>query len=217
MFLYWICEFLADIWSSVVLSISDSRYYKLKEAQRMKNYLSVTAEELVCMPDIELFAVPWYQLTKKYGITKAKTLAELERFNKVQQIFWAVNIYEQKSYGGILEFLTSEYNYVAPFLTEALNAIGATKHSKQLVGFMERNGIVASTLTDFCVGGLKRKVKSVKLDELRSKYGAAAFDIEYAKLEPIEKYLIPYIRENASMLLADVPDEVGKSKHKNVL
>lgn len=196
-----------------MFGIQDRRYYRRREAQRIRAYLSVNAEELVGMPDIELFAVPWYRLTLKYNVGLIRSTEELERLNTVQRAFWITNIYEQKNYGeGLLGFLNSEYRYTAPLLISALSMIGADAHLKLLNGFVKRSGIDLSDLSEFSTDGLNRKKKKLKLDELRLRYDIDSFDMEYRKLLPIEDYLLPYIRANAEQILAEIPD--GKRYRK---
>ena len=208
MLLYYLWEFIVDIWSFIVGSIDDRRRWKGKERQRIGFYLSLDADELQNLPDIELFATPYEQLTRKHFIHRVSALAELERFNSVQQVFWALDTYEQACYsGGILAFLTSKYRYVTPILLSAMETVGAVAHMELLRDFMERNRIEPNELSDFDLSGLKPKDRNARLAELKERYGVSAFDEEYRAIEPIEGYMIPYIRENAEMLLAEVPKE----------
>ena len=205
MLLYFLWEFIVDIWDGIVIGIDDLRRWDRKERQRISFYLSADADELRNMSNIELFVTPYEQLTRKYYIHRAATLAELDRFNTVQQVFWALNTYEQKCYkGGILAFLTSKYRFMLPLLFTALETVGAVEHLELLHDFMAKNGLQPETLSHFDLDGLKPKSRNARLVELNERYGVSDFDEEYRKLEAIESYMIPFIRENAEKLLAEV-------------
>ena len=213
MLLYYLWELIVDLWDIITIDIEDWHRWKRKERQRISFYLSVDADELPNLPDIELFATPYLQLTRKYSIRRVGSLDELNRFNSVQQIFWAVNAYEQMNYkGGILSFLTSEYGYTAPLLPFALESVGATEHLKLLLDFIERNELDLNELSHFSLDGLKRREKADRLVELGERYGVSDFDEEYRKLESIESYMIPYIRENAERLLAEPKNGNGSKR-----
>ena len=202
MLLYFIWEFLTDIWNDITISISDSKYYKLKELQRRKFYQSVTADDLNGLSDMELFAALWHQLGVELRMVQITSVSELEAFNQVQKAYWVANAYEQRNYrGGILEYFFSKYRYTAQYLSVALNLIGAVDHLRLFQDFIERNGIDLRDISEFELKGLKRKEKVRRLEELRRKYGAEDFDNEYRTLEPIENYLIAYVRKNTDTIL----------------
>ena len=103
--MYFIWEFIVDIFDTIVIGISDRKRWKRKEIQRMDIYLKANADDIRGMADVEVFASAYYQLVRKCKIHKIRELTELMKFNAVQRIFWVLDVYEQKNCGGgILAF-----------------------------------------------------------------------------------------------------------------
>lgn len=207
--MYFLWDFLVDIWDYIIIYSGSLRQWKRNERNRIRYYVTASAEDVNGMPDVEVLAVAWYQLTVKHKIHKARSLSELMRYNAVQRIFWVIDVYEQKiDGGGLLGFLSSDYGYLAPLVAFALEAVGAYEHMELYNEYIRKYGIDFADLSAFELTGLKGKKRKAKQAELLQTYDFSEFDEKYLSLEPLGEFLTPFVRDNAKELL-ESPIENG--------
>lgn len=201
--MYFLWEFLVDLWEGFTIGIHDRIRWRRKERRRIEGYLNATADDVKGMSDIEAFAPIYYRLKRKFEKERNPTLLSLMSLNASQRVFWVVNAYEQENDGGgIIGFISSKYSYIAPIVLDALKAIGADEHARLFCDFVEKNGIDTAALSELEIHKVKgKRKKKTAVVELEEKYSAKEFDEKYLALDPIEKYLAVFVRENADELI----------------
>ena len=174
------------------MAIISDRFANAVNAALMINskYNKMTTEELASLSDDELFETVW---------KRAESIIELNNeisnafnfLNDEQRIFYAINYFEMEvNNGGLCQFFVNSSRIFAPSVSEYMEIIGATEHKKLFDTFIEKNQINLYNLSSF-------DCETVEDFELQyERYPFEEFDDEFYELDPLQKYLIPYIRKN---------------------
>jgi hypothetical protein len=157
-----------------------------QSAQRVKLH----GEELLTLPDDELYATVYDQ-----NITICEeaedTEDELALFSGARRTVYIVNTFDAEvQNGGLCQFFVNSSRCLAPYVSEALSAIGADAHKKLYDDFIATNHIDVTDLDSFIVTGVRGYKKQTK------RYDFDAFDDRYYELDDMEELIAKFIRTN---------------------
>ena len=113
--------------------------------------------------------------------------------NRTQKIIYTAYWLElEVNNGGLCQFFTNSSRVTAPFVNEALEAIGATKHKKLYDGFTAKYRIDTCDLSSFDSPDARAFAAQYK------RYPFDEFDTPFSKLPPLKKYLKQFICKHIS-------------------
>ena len=115
----------------------------------------------------------------------------LNSLNSEQHILYALSTFNMEvNNGGICQFSVNAGRSVAPMIGHYMEIIGAEEHQQLYEEFTEKYEIDLEDLSSF---------DSETAEEFSMQYERYPFeeyDDAFYKLEPLENYLIPYIKSN---------------------
>ena len=157
---------------------------------QMKKHTQMSIEELSALNDEELFSAISDRVDDEIYYSDDVESA-LANANKQKQIFYTAYWYEAEvNNGGLCQYFTNSSRATAPYLSEALEIIGAIKHKEHFDKFIDDNNIDVNDLSMFereDVDEFEEKTKIFDFDK---------FDEKFYELGSIEEYLVKYAREN---------------------
>lgn len=116
---------------------------------------------------------------------------EIEQFTGARRTVFALSLFDSEvQNGGLCQFFVNSSRGAAPFVSEALEAVGATKHRDLFDTFITSNQIDLADLSSFIIfsaRGFKRQTRRYDFD---------SFDEKYYELPALQDYVIAYIRNN---------------------
>ncbi len=171
--------------------LSDQLIERINKALLLdKKYLKMTTNELLQLSDDELFNAVWAR-TESIVSSKEDLSEGFDSLNEEQRIFYAVNYLEMEvNNGGLCQFFVNSSRMVAPIVSDYMGIIGAIEHKKLYDTFIEKHQINTRDLSSF---------DSETMEAFQSQYERYPFD-EYDdafyELEPLQSYLIPFVKKN---------------------
>ena len=169
---------------------------------RKSEYMRMTSDDIRGMAETDLISAVMYRLEVKGNINKVKEIQELLSFRAEERVVFVLACYEQENNrGGLCGFLTSAHAYTTPLVPWAMRAVGAKEHIELFTDFIRDSGIDIAELSVFNLRGIKEKEAVKHRLELEKKYSFSKYNERYRSLEPIEKYIVAFIRENADRVL----------------
>lgn len=158
--------------------------------EREQKYIAMSTEELAQLNDEELFEAVSARVDDAI-CTEDDIATEIESVNKEKRVFYSAYWYEAEvNNGGLCQYFTNSSRATAPYLSEALEIIGAIKHKEHFDKFIDDNNIDVNDLSMFeCedVDEFEEKTKIFDFDK---------FDEKFYEIGSIEEYLVKYAREN---------------------
>ncbi|MBR3809393.1 MAG: DUF4375 domain-containing protein [Clostridia bacterium] len=119
----------------------------------------------------------------------------INALNEKQRIIFVLDYMEMEiNNGGLCQFFVNSSRVVAPIVSKYLEVTGAFKHKKLYDDFISQNNIDVNNLSSFDSNTHK------EFSAQYERYPFDDFDNAFYELEPLETYLIPYIRENINDL-----------------
>lgn len=157
-----------------------------------KKYLSMTAEELVALDNVELRDAISAIMMNEAG--RKQVVQCLNTFSGPKRIFYIVSLYEAEvSTGGLARFLVGPGRSAAGCIMAALKEVHATRHAELLRKFTTDNKIDLQDLGDLRIDS------SWEFDDVKKQYPFDQFNEKFADLyerESIDGRLMQYVRNN---------------------
>ncbi len=152
--------------------------------------LKMSVEELTKLSDEKLINAVWTRA--EYVVSsKADIRDGFNALNEEQRIFYAVNYLEMEvNNGGLCQFFVNSSRVVAPYVSEYMDIIGATEHKRLYDSFIEKYNINTNYLDSF---------DCETVEDFQAQYERYPFyeyDNGFYNLEPLEKYLLSFVRKN---------------------
>lgn len=158
--------------------------------EKATEYEKLHGEALLCLSDDELWEAVFNQNLALCEEAE-DTEQELSLFAGARRTVYIVMTFDAEvQNGGLCQFFVNSSRCLAPYVSEALAAVGAKDHQKLYDGFIAANGIDISHLDSFQVSGIRGFRKQTK------RYDFDAFDDRYYELPPLEEQIAHYIRSN---------------------
>ena len=162
--------------------------------RRQEEYLTMTKDELLSLPDEELVQAAFSRAECK--VDEFEDIQEgILSLNDVQKVIHSAYLLEiEVNNGGLCQFFANSSRFSAPFVSHSLEVLGADKHMALFDGFIIKHGINVNDLSSF---------ESEDVDEFVEQYDRFPFD-EYDdtfySLKPIESYIAKYAREHIEQI-----------------
>lgn len=164
-------------------------------SETMGNYeerKQLHGEELLTLSDDELFDTVYSQ---NLDIAEAAEDEdkELEQFAGARRTVYILGLFDSEiQNGGLCQFFVNSSRTVAPYVCEALSAVGADEHRELFEQFTTANGIDVSDLASFRVFSKRGYIKQTK------RFDFDAFDDQYYELPELQEKVVAYIKSNIS-------------------
>ena len=108
-----------------------------------------------------------------------------------RRMFYIASIYDMEiQNGGLCQFFVNHSNSLAPYVEEALSAIGAESHRQLFADFITDNKIDTHNLDSFIISDISEYAAQTQ------RYDFNTFDSRYYKMTPLYEYMAKYIRQN---------------------
>ena len=153
-------------------------------------YLKLSTAELSCLSDDELFCAA--VVRAQHAVDAYEDMAEgIHALSREQQVLYGLNYLDcEVNNGGLCQFFVNSSRVLAPMISGYMETVGAVEHKKLYDGFLKKHRIDVSDLSSF---------DSRSAEEFEAQYDRYPFD-EYDdafyETEPLETYLIPFIKAN---------------------
>lgn len=179
-------KFLSSLFSAMG---NFSKAYK-EQLVREKQYLAMTTSELAALPDDALYEAVRVRIDKK--VFAVKDMAEgIAALNPDQVVFFSANYLEMEvNNGGLCQFFVNSSRIVAPVVSVSLEIIGAAEHKKLYDDFIAKYNIDVTNLSSFCIHDIQDYGKQTE------RYPFAEFDDAFYEMNPIQEYLVSYVRRH---------------------
>lgn len=156
-------------------------------------YVSMTKDELAQIDDDDLLFAAMARAEEAM-----KDFDEIEdginSLNDMQKVLYALNTLDMEvNNGGICQFFVNSSRAVAPIISECMEVIGADDHQKLFDDFVAKYEIDLEDLSSFDSDTVE------EFSEQYERYPFDEYDDAFYELEPLETYLIPYIKNNIEM------------------
>lgn len=162
--------------------------YKLsinKQQEKETQYTKMTTEELNNLSDRELFDAVSIRIEIKVNLNGVSSLNENER------IFYVINYFDcEVNNGGLCQFFINSSRIFAPSINYYLEFINAKRHKRLYDNFIKKNKIDVNNLSSF------NSDTDEEFIEQYERYPFDKFDKSFYQMEPLEKYLTAFVREN---------------------
>ncbi len=176
-----------------IQSMKDVRRSIQEYAQEQEQYLHLTAEEFLALP-----ADAQYEATRTRLWDKAESCKDIRSamdvLTSAQRAVYAATYYEMEvNNGGLCQYFVNSSRYTAPYLSGALEILGAWEHKDHFDRFIAENHIDLQDLSSFAI---KRSSEFVKQLE---RYPFESFDDAFYRMPPIEEaakaYVVAHLQE----------------------
>lgn len=163
--------------------LSEMTRYLQAQQERMGKYLVMSPEELSELPEYELYEAVMTRLTEK------------DELNRVQHLYRIASDYEMEMQnGGLCQYFANAPASDADMLPEALEALGASKHTAQFLAFLSDNGIGPEERNSFSLDFDGNWAE--EYENLCSRYPFDAYDEQFYALPELSGFLTAYARAN---------------------
>lgn len=165
-------------------------------AEAMGNYEAkkqLHGEELLSLSDDDLFEAVYFQNLDiaENAETEDEALAQFEGARRTVYVLSLFDAEVQN--GGLCQFFVNSTRAVAPYVSEALNIVGATEQRELFEHFIASNNIDVSNLESFAVSDRRGYIKQTK------RFDFAAFDDKYCNLPALQDRIVEYIKANINL------------------
>ncbi len=115
---------------------------------------------------------------------------------KEQKLLYSLIWFElEVSNGGLCQFFVNSSRECAPFISEALNEIGATDLKKLYDSFIEDNNINVNDLSSFILNDIEEYEKQTE------RFDFDSFDDKFYENDCLHQQIIDYARKNIEEIL----------------
>lgn len=154
-------------------------------------YKAMSKEEMASLSDQELFEAVEHILNLD--------IEEVKDANDCQKVFMSVDLfYNEVNNGGLCQFFVNSSREYAPYLSNALEAVGALKMKKLFDDFVFENKINVNDLSSFDIDDVD------EFEEQTERFDFDKFDDAFYELEEVEsqsELLAKYAREHIENLV----------------
>jgi len=169
---------------------ADPKAFLSEMIETQEKNKNLHGEELLALSDDDLFETVYFQNLEIAEAAEDED-KELEQFQGARKIVYILGLYDAEvQNGGLCQFFVNSSRSVAPYIIEALTAVGAQKHCDLFQEFITANNIDTSHLDSFKVFSKRGYIKQTK------RFDFDAFDEKYYELPPLQEKVVEYIKAN---------------------
>lgn len=169
--------------------MSEIKNMKEMTPEERERILSMSTEELSNLSDEDLLEAIDLRVDSKL-LDSENVLDVFASLNEIQKAFAYVQSYDGDMVISIAYFFKGMNKVLAPYMSRALETLGAYDHKRLFDNFVRENGINLYDLSEFAVDGERQEKK------LRKRYPIEQYDEEFSQLKNLDEYLVEYIRMN---------------------
>ena len=165
-------------------------FSNVRNMKKAKQYRNMGKEGLLALNDADFYeAVECLCEDAVYDIQAPELLEE-------QILVYSLYRFEAEvNNGGLCQFFVNSSSEYAPFISKALEAVGAIELKNLFVQFIEENNIDVNDLSSF-------KVESIdEFAEQYKRYDFDSFDDQFYSDENLHQQLIDYSRKHIEQLM----------------
>lgn len=164
--------------------------YNIKNMKKAKNIRNMNMADLLALDDDNFFdAVECVCEDAVYDIT-APELTEAQVF------VYSLNRFEAEvNNGGLCQFFVNSSSECAPYISSAMQAIGATELKKLFDTFIVENGININDLSSFKIDSLEQ------YEEQTERFDFDSFDDKFYESCDFHRQIIDYARKNIEQIM----------------
>ncbi len=171
-------------------SLNEMKQEYMNARKREEEYVKMSSDEIVALPEDELYDMAFAR-TEHIVEQYPKLTDAVKALNPVQRTFYVSNYYEMEvNNGGLCQFFVNSSSDVAPWLCEALDAIGAKDHRELFQKFVTDEQIDLTDLSSFKIR------RSRDFEKQTKRYPFDEFDDAFYEMEAVSDYLMKYVKEN---------------------
>lgn len=165
-------------------AVRETRRFAKNLKEQQKRYAAMTLSEAQTLDDETLFECVFTRLAS------VDSWEDARRLTHPAQLVYVVQQYEvEVNNGGLCQYFVNSSRETAPFLVEALEAIGAQQHCAHFRRFVTDNGIDPAHLESFIIESVD------EYEAQTQRYPFDAFDDAFYGLEePLDDLCARYIR-----------------------
>lgn len=166
--------------------------YNIKNMKRAKNLRAKGKTYLLDLDDDEFFdAIECICEDAVYDINDLNLTNE-------QRIVYSLNNFEAEvNNGGLCQFFVNSSSECAPYISNALEAVGATELKTLFDDFINKNNIDVNDLSSF-------KISDINEYEAQTKrFDFDAFDDKFYENENLHQQIIDYSKKHIEQLIID--------------
>ncbi len=171
---------------SLMREIKNMEEITPEERERL---LSMSTDELSNLSDGDLLEAIDLRVDSKL-LDSENVLDVFASLNEAQKTYAYVQDYDTDMVSSIAFFFKGMNKALAPYISGALETVGAYDHKRLFDNFVRENGINLYDLSEFDVEGERQEKK------LRKRYPIEQYDEEFSQLKDLNEYLVGYVRMN---------------------
>lgn len=164
----------------------------IKNMKKAKKLRSMGKECLLALDDEEFYdAIECICEDAVYDINEASLTSE-------QRIVYSLNKFESEvNNGGLCQFLVNSSGKCAPYISQALAAVGAFELKTLFDNFINSNNIDVNDLSSF-------KISSIdEFEAQTTRFDFDSFDDKFYEDEKIHQQIIDYSRKHIEQLITE--------------
>ena len=164
--------------------------YKANE----EKYVTMSLDALKRLNDEELFDATFLRLESK--VSRFDELSEaLDTLNYEQKVFYSLCLLEMEvNNGGLCQYFVNSSRSTAPYVSDAMDTVGAHEHKALFDGFIAKNNIDLADLSSFMIEDVE------EFEERMERYPFGEYDDSFYDIEPIQTYLEKFARAKITEL-----------------
>jgi len=170
---------------------SDPNAFLSDSMEKFDEKKQLHGQDLLKLSDDDLFEVVYFQnLDIADGAEDEEH--ELEQFSGARRTVYILSMFDMEiQNGGLCQFFVNSSSSVAPYVCDALNAVGAHEHRELFENFIAKNNIDVSNLESFKKGtSVRAYIKQTK------RFDYETFDDKYSELPVLQHKIVAYIKDN---------------------
>lgn len=164
--------------------------YNIKNMKKAKNIRNMNMNDLLALDDDNFFdAIECVCEDAVYDIN-APELTEAQIF-----VYSLNRLEAEVNNGGLCQFFVNSSSECAPYISSAMNAIGATELKNYFDNFITENNIDVNDLSSFKIDSLKQ------YEEQTKRFDFDSFDDKFYESCDFHQQIIDYARKNIEQLI----------------
>ena len=144
------------------------------------------------LPDDKLFEAVYFQNLDLVESFADEDIA-LSQISPARRTVYILSMFDMEiQNGGLRQFFVNSSRFLAPYVDECLEDVGAKAHRQLLDEFISNNKIDLHNLDSFRISNIEEYTAQTE------SYNFDAFDNSYCELTALPEYIVAYIKANIS-------------------
>ncbi|MBR2876094.1 MAG: DUF4375 domain-containing protein [Clostridia bacterium] len=164
--------------------------FNFKNMKKAKKFRAMGTEDLLALSDDDFYEMLFCVLEDAvYDIKDSQ-------INETQKLVYSLNNFEAEvNNGGLCQFFVNSSRECAPYISKALEEVGAVSLKSLFDNFISENKIDVNDLSSFKVSSIDEYEKQTE------RYDFDSFDNKFYEEEELHQLIIDYSRKNIEQLI----------------